>query len=96
MVCNRCIMVVQSELEKLGLKVVDIKLGEVSGAAGYLQTALRLDPEQIMAHNSLGELLMKQDKLDEAKSHFEQALRIDPDYAPAKRNLAAVSPEAKR
>ncbi|MGE9311115.1 helix-turn-helix domain-containing protein [Niabella sp. CJ426] len=30
MVCNRCIMVVQSELEKLGLKVVDIKLGEVS------------------------------------------------------------------
>jgi Tfp pilus assembly protein PilF len=39
---------------------------------------------------------MKQDKLDEAKSHFEQALRIDPDYAPAKRNLAAVTPEAKR
>ena len=29
MVCNRCIMVVQSELDKLGLKVKNIKLGEV-------------------------------------------------------------------
>ena len=30
MVCNRCIMVVQNELDKLGLAVKDIKLGEVT------------------------------------------------------------------
>lgn len=30
MVCNRCIMVVQNELEKLGLTVKNIKLGEVT------------------------------------------------------------------
>lgn len=30
MVCNRCIMVVQNELDKLGLKVKDIKLGEAT------------------------------------------------------------------
>ena len=30
MVCNRCIMVVQNELDKLGLAVRDIKLGEVN------------------------------------------------------------------
>ncbi|TJZ63258.1 helix-turn-helix transcriptional regulator [Sphingobacterium olei] len=30
MVCNRCIMVVQNELDKLGLKVKKIKLGEVT------------------------------------------------------------------
>ena len=30
MVCNRCILVVQNELDKLGLKVKDIKLGEVT------------------------------------------------------------------
>ena len=30
MVCNRCIMVVQSELEKLGLVSEEIKLGEVT------------------------------------------------------------------
>lgn len=30
MVCNRCIMVVQSEVDKLGLQVTDIRLGEVT------------------------------------------------------------------
>lgn len=30
MVCNRCIMVVQSEMDKLGLAVEHIKLGEVT------------------------------------------------------------------
>ena len=30
MVCNRCIMVVQQELEKLGLDVKRITLGEVT------------------------------------------------------------------
>lgn len=29
MVCNRCIMVVQNELDKLGLAVKDVRLGEV-------------------------------------------------------------------
>ena len=30
MVCNRCIKVVQEELSKLGLRVKNIKLGEVN------------------------------------------------------------------
>lgn len=30
MVCNRCIMVVQNEFEKMGLNVTNIKLGEVT------------------------------------------------------------------
>lgn len=30
MVCNRCIMVVQDELEKLNLSITDIQLGEVT------------------------------------------------------------------
>ncbi|MEP2773272.1 MAG: AraC family transcriptional regulator [Fulvivirga sp.] len=30
MVCNRCIMVVQNELDNLGLKIKNIKLGEVT------------------------------------------------------------------
>jgi tetratricopeptide (TPR) repeat protein len=46
-----------------------------------------------MAHNSLGELLMKEERVPEAKAHFEQALRIDPGYAPAKKNLAAMGQE---
>ena len=30
MVCNRCIMVVKSELDKLGIETTDIQLGEVT------------------------------------------------------------------
>ena len=30
MVCNRCIIVVKSELEKLGLNYLSVELGEVS------------------------------------------------------------------
>lgn len=30
MVCNRCIMVVQNEMDKLGLAAENIKLGEVT------------------------------------------------------------------
>jgi tetratricopeptide (TPR) repeat protein len=78
------------------LKLVLARLGDASAAARYLETAVRLDPEQYMAHNSLGELLMKQDKPNEARSHFEQALRIDPNYTPAKRNLASVRPESEK
>lgn len=33
MVCNRCIMVVQNELDKLGLAVKNIKLGEIALAS---------------------------------------------------------------
>jgi YesN/AraC family two-component response regulator len=32
MVCNRCIMVVKTELERLGLEPIDVELGEVSFA----------------------------------------------------------------
>jgi Tfp pilus assembly protein PilF len=77
-------------LAHANLGITLAKLGEAKGAMEHLETALRLDPGQYMAHNSLGELLFKEGKGDDAKSHFEQALQIDPDYAPAKRNLAAI------
>jgi Tfp pilus assembly protein PilF len=70
--------------------MVLVRVGDMKGALDEFETALRHDPEQYMAHNSLGELLMKQEKGPEAKAHFEQALRIDPGYTPAKRNLAAM------
>jgi Tfp pilus assembly protein PilF len=71
------------------------KLGDSTGAGKHLETALQLDPQQHLAHNSLGELLMKQEKIDQARSHFEEALRIDPDYSPAKRNLQTLTSSAK-
>jgi AraC-like DNA-binding protein len=44
MVCNRCIMVVQNELEKLGLDFTNIKLGEVT-LAKELQSDERISLE---------------------------------------------------
>lgn len=41
MVCNRCIMVVKQELEKLGISAKEVKLGEV-----YLESALDRKQQQ--------------------------------------------------
>lgn len=41
MVCNRCIMVVESELEKLGIKSTSVELGEVQ-----LEKALTVEQKQ--------------------------------------------------
>lgn len=41
MVCNRCIMVVKAELEKLGIPVSSIKLGEVELVSEKLEDALK-------------------------------------------------------
>ena len=40
MVCNRCTMIIQSELEKLGYKIVAIKLGEVNLADELVEQQL--------------------------------------------------------
>lgn len=45
MVCNRCIMVVKSELEKLGLQVVYVELGEVE-----LKNNLNADEKKKINH----------------------------------------------
>jgi len=41
MVCNRCILVVKSELEKLGLNVLAIELGEVKLSNSLSQTKIQ-------------------------------------------------------
>lgn len=46
MVCNRCVMVVQSELEKLHFPVKEISLGEV-----ILQTAVWKQIKQLLQNN---------------------------------------------
>jgi Flp pilus assembly protein TadD len=66
------------------------KLGDLNGAATQLQEAIRLDPGRHEAHNSLGEILIKEGKIPEAKTQFEEALKIRPHYAVAEQNLATI------
>ncbi|MCC9019750.1 helix-turn-helix domain-containing protein [Flavobacterium lipolyticum] len=49
MVCNRCIMVVQNELEKLGLEFTHIKLGEVTLAKELTATERTLLEQELVA-----------------------------------------------
>ena len=44
---------------------------------------LAKNPEAVMAHNNLGNLLLLQGKTAEAESHYEQALTLSPDFAEA-------------
>ncbi|WP_202985801.1 tetratricopeptide repeat protein [Nostoc sp. UIC 10630] len=56
-------------------------------AAVKYKAALRLDPNSIIAHNSLGNALSDQGKLSEAIAAYQRALLIDPNDAIAHYNL---------
>jgi predicted O-linked N-acetylglucosamine transferase (SPINDLY family) len=69
-------------------------LGVIAGQTGrndlaidYLNTALRLNPDLAAAHNNLGNVFVKQQKLPEAVASFRQAVRLRPDHAEAHFNL---------
>jgi tetratricopeptide (TPR) repeat protein len=48
---------------------------------------LEKNPQSWMAHNNLGNALLREGKAGDAIGHFEQALQIKPDYPPAHGNL---------
>ena len=52
--------------------------------------ALACTPENVPAHNNLGNALSDQGRLDEAITQYQQALEIKPDDAGAHNNLGAV------
>lgn len=49
---------------------------------------LAVNPGAWMAHNNLGDLLLRQGRVDEAAEHFAAAARLEPDDAFAHNNLA--------
>jgi tetratricopeptide (TPR) repeat protein len=51
------------------------------------RATLEANPESFMAHNNLGNLLLRQDKLDAAIAHLQQAVTLRPDLAEAHSNL---------
>ena len=56
-------------------------------AIAEFRTAIRLQPDDAVAHYNLGIALAAQGKLDEAIAEYRTAIRLKPDYAMAHNNL---------
>ncbi|HEY2342917.1 MAG TPA: tetratricopeptide repeat protein [Chthoniobacteraceae bacterium] len=57
------------------------------GSEKLWRVTLEKNPDCPLGQNNLGELLLRQEKMDEATTRFERALQTDPDYLPALVNL---------
>ena len=63
------------------------QLGQLDEAVAHCRGTLERHPSNAVAYNSLGTLLLIQDKMEEAKAAFQQAIRLKPDFAAAISNL---------
>ncbi len=72
----------------LGLMLA--QAGDIPGAIGHYQQALRIAPGYAEVHNNLGLALVQAGSVPEAVRHYEEALRLVPEYADAHNNLAVA------
>jgi tetratricopeptide (TPR) repeat protein len=66
-------------------------IGDLRGANGFFQAALKAYPEDAALHTRWGELFLATHQANEAVELFQEALELDPQYAPAKVGLAKIS-----
>ena len=70
------------------ISVAYFGLGEFSKAEGCLIKALKLDGENAVYHNKMAEIMVSQDKNDEAVESWQKALAIEPSWDTVLNNLA--------
>ena len=76
----------------VNLATLDAKAGRLEEARAGFAEALRIgSPDDYLAHNGLGVVLLRQGKIAEASDHFREALHLRPDFAPARKNLERVA-----
>jgi tetratricopeptide (TPR) repeat protein/glutathione synthase/RimK-type ligase-like ATP-grasp enzyme len=64
--------------------------GAIDAACRLYSEAILHHPANPMARVNLANLLLRANRHNEARGHYETALRLDPDYAPAHQGLGAV------
>jgi tetratricopeptide (TPR) repeat protein len=73
--------------EAFGKGVALHQAGDVLGAIGAYETALRYAPDRFDAHSNLGAALAHLGRFDEAVHHYQKALETDPGQAQVRFNL---------
>jgi len=70
----------------------DVFAGEarLEKAKKYYRKALEVYPDYAVAHNNLGNALVKSENVAEALKHYQEALRIAPEFSEARSNIATV------
>jgi Tfp pilus assembly protein PilF len=85
-----------SQAEKLNREAADLMASDSDRAEALLREALTADLFFGPAHNNLGVLFLKQDKLYEAANEFEWAKKLLPGHPDPRVNLALVMERAGR
>jgi glutathione synthase/RimK-type ligase-like ATP-grasp enzyme len=65
-------------------------MGAIDAACRVYSEAITHHPENPMGHVNLANLLLRANKHEQARTHYEAALKADPDHAPAHQGLGAV------
>ena len=73
----------------LGLALAT-KSGHMEEAISEYETAIRIFPDYVSAHNNLGNMFLNMGRLPEAVSEFKAALRAEPNAAELHNNLGAA------
>lgn len=74
--------------------VVEATSGEFDRAAGFFESAVRLQPEDGASYANLGLMHSRRGRFDEAFAAYEESLRLRPDHAPTRHNFGAACTEA--
>ena len=61
-----------------GIRLMNI--GDLEGAVSQFEAALKISPDNPLAHYQLGRALERQGKREEAKAHLKRAAELDPHY----------------
>jgi tetratricopeptide (TPR) repeat protein len=64
--------------------------GDFNSAAAEYKTALKIQPDNFIAHTYLGAALFRLGRTDEACDHLNRAVEINPEFAEAKNYLQSI------